>query len=194
MPCGRYYVNQIGGLGGVTLRIQGRTALFVGGDVWATGLFKVELDPGAELDLFIQDDFVLTGAARFGDRTRPAAMRIYVGGTGDVAVAGYGDFVGNVYAPTANITVAGLGVVHGSLFGKNINAPSALMVHYDESILEVGDDCPEDPPDGDTCKQCGDCGNGSACVAGTCGECAQDSDCCAPLVCNRGTCGQIQVR
>src|SRR5690606_14875509 len=88
LPCGRYYVNQIGGLGGVTLRIQGRTALFVGGDVWATGLFKIELDPGAELDLFIQDDFVLTGAARFGDRTRPAAMRIYVGGTGDVCLRG----------------------------------------------------------------------------------------------------------
>lgn len=192
LPCGRYYVDQIGGLGSLTLRIQGRTALFVGDDVWAGGLFKIELDPGAELDLFIRDNFTIAGAAKFGDEDRPAAVRIYVGGTGDIAIAGYGNFAGNVYAPRANITIAGLGVVHGSLFGKNINSPGAVFVHYDESVLEVGDECPVDPPEDQPCTQCGVCGNGTACVDGSCGACRTDADCCAPLVCQaNGKCGQI---
>lgn len=194
LPCGRYYVDQIGGLGSITLRIQGRTALFIGDDLWAGGLFRIELDPGAELDVFVRDNFVIAGAALFGDPARPAATRIYVGGTGDIALAGFNAFSGNVYAPRANIAIGGLGLVHGSLFGKNINAPGAVMVRYDESILDAGkEECAAPPPKPGTCNQCGDCGGGTACVDGSCGACRSDADCCAPLVCNDGVCGQISA-
>jgi hypothetical protein len=142
LPGGRYYVDQVGGLGSVTLHVGGDTALFVAGDLVTTGLFRVELEPGAELDLFVRDDLVVTGAALFGDPARPAATRIYVGGTGDVAIAGASAFVGNLYAPTANVLIGGVGRVEGSLFGKNIVAAGFLSVGYDESIQERGEDCP----------------------------------------------------
>ncbi|WP_437679066.1 DUF7305 domain-containing protein [Sorangium sp. So ce131] len=187
LPDGRYYVHQIGGLGAITLRVKGRVALFVGDDLWASGLFRVELDPGAELDLFIRDNLVIAGAAKFGDESRPAAMRIYAGGTGDIALAGYNAFAGNLYAPEANIAIGGVGVIYGSLFGKNIVAPGALIAHYDESILESGDDCDEPSTDGG-CDESIECAGGQVCTEGSCGECTQDSDCAAPLVCQDGEC------
>jgi hypothetical protein len=142
LPGGRYFVHQIGGVGAMRLKIGGKTAIFVEDDVIATGAFAIELEPDAELDLFVRDNLVITGAARFGDRARPSATRVYVGGTGDVAVAGYAAFVGNLYAPTANIVVGGYGQIYGSLFGKNIVAAGFVSVGYDEGIRDTGDTCP----------------------------------------------------
>lgn len=147
LPTGRFYVNQIGGIGGINLRVTGKTALFIGDDLLATGAFRIELAPDAEIDLFVRGDLALTGAALFGDRARPAATRVYVGGSGDVTVAGYSAFVGNLYAPTANITVGGFGQIYGSLFGKNINAAGFLSVGYDAAVQQTGEDCPPNAAD-----------------------------------------------
>jgi hypothetical protein len=139
---GRYYIHQLGGVGSFTLRVSGKVALFVADDLVATGLFRVELEPDAELDVFVRDNMVVTGAALFGDPARPSATRIYVGGTGDIAIAGAGAFVGNLYAPSANILVGGFGKVFGSLFGKNVNAAGFLDLGYDSSVTEGGESCP----------------------------------------------------
>jgi hypothetical protein len=154
LPSGRYYVHQVGSLGAIELAIDGKVELYVGDDFLAGPLFAVTLAPGAELDLFVQDNFALAGAAVLGDPRRPAATRIYVGGTGDIAVAGLNAFAGNLYAPTANVLVGGVGKVFGSLFGKNIVAAGLLDVGFDESVL-AGVECSEpeppaqEPPHGD---------------------------------------------
>jgi len=142
LPGGRYYLQQLGGVGSLTLHVTADTALFVEDDLIATGLFRIELAPGAELDVFVRDNLVVTGAAVFGDPERPSATRIYVGGTGDVAIAGASAFVGNLYAPQANILVGGVGQVRGSLFGKNIIAAGFLDLGYDASVHDAGEECP----------------------------------------------------
>lgn len=147
LPRGRFFVHQLGGVGSLTLHVTGKVALFVEDDVVTTGLFRVELEPDAELDVFVRDNLIVTGAASFGDEARPSATRIYVGGTGDVAIAGASAFVGNLYAPQANILVGGVGRVEGSLFGKNILAAGFLDLGYDESVRDPGNDCP--PPAAD---------------------------------------------
>jgi hypothetical protein len=139
---GRYFIHQLGGVGSLTLHVSGKVALFVADDLIATGLFRVELEPDAELDVFVRDNMLVTGAALFGDPARPSATRIYVGGTGDIAIAGAGAFVGNLYAPSANILIGGFGKVYGSLFGKNINAAGFLDLGYDTSITELSESCP----------------------------------------------------
>lgn len=142
LPSGRFFLRQIGEVGALTLHVTGKAALFVRGDVIATGAFRVELEPDAELDLFVGDNLVAAGAARFGDPARPSATRVYVGGSGDIAIAGASAFVGNLYAPTADVLVGGLGRVTGSLFGKNIIAAGMLEVGYDRAIQEGGESCP----------------------------------------------------
>ncbi len=192
LPCGRYYVDSIGGLGSITLHVPGRTALFVGGDVNALGVFNVDLGPGGELDIFIAGQLLSIGAGSYGDRARPAATRIYVGGGGDVILVGASGFVGNVYAPHARITALGATTVYGSLFGRQIDMPGYLDVHYDRAILDVDVDCPTDGG----CEMCGGagCTDHTACIGGACTSCTADSDCCAPLVCYPdGTCGSLLI-
>jgi len=213
LPCGRFYVNQIGSLGTVTLHIPGRTALFVGGDVGDLGIFDVDLGPQGELDIFIKGNLVSIGATSFGDRNRPSATRVYVSGSGDVAIVGLGEFVGNVYAPRARIFSLGYAQVFGSLFGRRVDMGAGLDVFYDRDILDVGADCPPpepEPMDAGTpmpdsggpivdaggpvvdaggppppvCTQCSNsCANRQACVNNMCVGCTNDSQCCAPLVC-----------
>ena len=142
LPGGRYYLHQLGGVGSLTLHVSADTALFVEDDLIATGLLRVELAPDAELDVFVRDNLVVTGAAVFGDPERPSATRIYVGGTGDVTIAGAAAFVGNLYAPQANILVGGVGQVWGSLFGENIIAAGFVDLGYDASIRDGGEGCP----------------------------------------------------
>lgn len=193
LPCGRFYLDAIGGLGGITLRLDGHTAIFVDGDVEAIGALDVVLGPRGELDLFIAGDLKTIGAGSFGDRRRPAASRIYVDGDGEVALTGAAEFVGNLYAPGSRITSIGAAFVHGSIFGREIEIPGALSVVYDRQILEVGDDC-GDPDDGcdEPCDR--DCPGGLTCVEGGCGECRSDDDCCAPDVClPDGTCGSLLI-
>lgn len=191
LPCGRFYLTGISGLGDITLHVDGRTALFIQGDVNALGVFDIDLGPEGELDMFIAGNLLSIGRGSYGDRARPAATRIYVGGTGDVTIIGATGFVGNVYAPRARITAPGATTVYGSLFGNRIDMPGYLDVRYDRAILDVDVDCP--PP-----TECGMCGVGPgctddrACIGGTCAACTSDADCCAPLVCyGDGTCGPL---
>jgi hypothetical protein len=193
LPCGRYYVDSIGGLGSITVHVPGRTALFVGGDVNSLGVFDIELGPEGELDLFVAGSLLSVGAGSYGDRAHPARTRIYIGGTSDVTIVGAEGFVGNVYAPNARITAVGATTVYGSLFGRRIDMPGYLDVHYDRAILDVDVDC---PPGDDGCAMCGGegCTDHTACIAGACTSCTADSDCCAPLVCYPdGTCGSLLI-
>jgi hypothetical protein len=146
LPTGRFYVHQIAGVGALRIHVTGKAALFVDDDLVAGGLFRVSLDPDAELDVFVKDNLVLAGAALLGDRERASATRFYVGGSGDITLAGLNAFAGNVYAPTANVLVGGVGRVFGSLFGKNILASGILDVGYDASIQDTDEGCP--PVDG----------------------------------------------
>jgi hypothetical protein len=190
LPCGRFYLSGISGVGDITLRVEGRTALFVQGDVNALGVFDIDLGPDGELDLFIAGNLLSIGAGSYGDRARPARTRIYVGGTGDVTLVGASGFVGNVYAPRARITAPGATTVYGSLFGQRIDMPGYLDVRYDRAILDVDVDCPPSTE----CEPCGGtgCTDDRACIEGMCVGCSSDADCCAPLVCyGDGTCGPL---
>jgi hypothetical protein len=193
LPCGRFYLDSVGGLGGITLRMDGHTALFVGGDVDAVGALDVELGPEGELDLFIAGNLVTIGAGSFGDRSRPSATRVYIGGAGDVVLVGASEFVGNVYAPRSRITSVGAAFVYGSIFGQTIDIPGALIVSYDLDILEVGEDCGQPDAEPGDCDRCdSSCPGNRACVDGACVDCRTDADCCEPLVCwPDGTCGPL---
>ncbi len=191
LPCGRFYLDSIGGVGDITLHVDGRTALFVGGDVNALGVLNVEIGPDGELDVFIKGNLLGIGLGSWGTRERPRSTRLYVGGTSDVTIIGASGFVGNVYAPNARITAVGATTLYGSIFGRVIDMPGYLDVHYDRAILDAGDECPP-PPGG--CDMCSASCGPSACIGGMCAPCASDADCCAPLVCYPdGTCGSLII-
>ena len=186
LPCGRFYVDRVAGLGSVELRVQGRSALFVGGDFDLGGFFNVVLGERGELDVFIAGSVLGAGYLRMGGTSRPSGVRIYIGGDRGFTLLGASRFVGNVYAPRAAVTIAGYMNLHGALFAQDIITGGDLDVHYDRSILRAGDACPDEPMPA-ACRRCGSCRASQACVGGTCGSCRSDADCCEPLVCATAT-------
>jgi hypothetical protein len=185
LPCGRFLFDSIGGSGILQLVIHGRTAMFVDAQVDLSLIdFQLTLDPGAELDVFVRTNLVL--GTKLGDPARPAVVRVYVGGSADIAIPS-GAFGANLYAPNANIGIATQAMA-GSVFGKTVTVPEWSSIRYDRAVLTQGNKC--DLPA--TCEKCSGCSSGAACIAGTCGPCTTDDDCCLPLVCSQGSCQPLQ--
>jgi hypothetical protein len=209
LPCGRYYLDEISGIGDVHLVITGRTALFVGGDVSTIGHLDIELGLKGELDLFIAGDLTQVGYGQFGDVDRPSGVRVYVGGDGDLFFRGYQPVGANIYAPRSHLHSDGFIDTKGSLFVRSLYDNGYLKVNYDRDILDQGNDdaCqpptpppppvvppvePPPPPPPECQSACSEqCGQ-RTCSQGMCRGCAVDADCCAPLVCYPdGRCGPL---
>jgi hypothetical protein len=193
LPCGRYFVSGMNGIGNIRLNVTGRVALFVDGSLATTGNFEVRLAKDAELDLFVRENVVLTGRAVFGSEDRPAASRVYVGGAGDVLLTGAGRFVGNVYAPRSTVTAVGFADVYGSVFAKDFISPGYARFTYDRAIQHAGDSCDAPQPPAGSCRACGTCTGGTACANGACGACEADTDCCGQQVCLEGKCRAYEI-
>jgi hypothetical protein len=182
LPCGQYYFDGVGG-GPVNLTIGGRAAIFVNGDFNAQNGLQLALSPGAELDLFITGNLLLSDAT-LGAPDSPARVRVYVGGS-TFTLAGTATLGANIYAPSANVALASDFDMAGSLFVGSLQLSGSFAIHYDESILSTAG-C---AASGGSCGSCHDCfGATPACIAGTCAPCQTDSDCCAPLRCSQGKC------
>lgn len=184
LPCGRYYLDAIGGGGNLKLVIGGRVALFVRGDVSMSGGLALELAPGAQLDLFVGGSLVTSGGNEVGNLAAPATVRFYVAGP-RVTFDGSATIAANVYAPNAVVDTGGSLRARGAVAARSFTASGSVDVAYDEAILKVeGCAAPSAP-----CTTCNDCGGAApACNGGTCGACKTDADCCGPLSCRDGAC------
>jgi len=191
LPCGEYFLNDISGIGQIVIRVGGRVALFIEGSITAAADLEVELSPSAEIDVFIKGTLVLAGKGSFGSTSRPAATRIYVGGSDDVVLVGASGFVGNLYAPHARVTSVGYAKVWGSIFANDFQVPGYADFSYDRAITQAGQGCSAPPPT--SCSQCGSCTGGLACVGGACGACTTDGDCCGQDVCQNGVCQGLLI-
>jgi hypothetical protein len=183
--CGRYYFEgaNIGGV--TTLHLKGRTAFFIKGDFEATSVLTLDLDPGAELDLFITGDVTINGTTDFGYKDAPARLRMYVGGT-KVTLVSLATLGANIYARSASVTANGTLSMWGSLYAERVALTSLADFHFDSAIMDT-EGC--EPPT-QQCDSCHSCGGGS-CVDGVCSACRTSADCCPPLVCTNGACAPL---
>lgn len=181
LDCGRYYFSSMAG--NVTLNLKGRTGIFIDGEVKISGGMKVNLEPGAELDIFVTGDFTLSGTAEFGSLANPAKVRIFTAKS--FALSGFAKIGGNIYAPNASIALSSIFKMSGSMFAGILAFSGGIDVTYDEAILSsTGCSAPYG-----SCSTAGDCPTESpSCIGGTCGKCKTNADCPAPLKCSEGAC------
>jgi hypothetical protein len=188
LPCGLYYATGIAG-DTVDLRINGRVALFLNGDVSVTHDLRIELADDAELDMFVSRSVSIMGTFEIGDPNRPAQTRLYIGGP-TLGLAGNASPLGaNIYAPNAVLEISSNFEMWGSILAGRMQFSGDFQIHYDTSVLQVAaaTGC---EPSGGSCHSCSDCpSTAPACKAGTCAACTSNADCCAPLTCFGGSCG-----
>jgi hypothetical protein len=184
LSCGRYYFTEISPNGNVTFRLDGRTAIFVKGDISMNGALSFVFADGAELDLFVVGNVRLNGDAVFGNADAPARVRVYQAGT-QFSANGDAKLAANVYAPSAVVTINGSNTVRGSIYANQLSQNGDIDLLYDEAVLDVKG-C---EASGGGCSSCRDCaGTTPACNGGRCEACKTNADCCAPLECAGGAC------
>ncbi|CAM4313380.1 hypothetical protein G4177_07120 [Corallococcus sp. ZKHCc1 1396] len=142
LPCGRFLLTRVAGTGHATLRIRGRTALFIPGGVNLVEAFTVDVQPPGELDLFLAGGFVVSGQLTLGSAALPSRVRVYVAGTQALDVSAGSTLAGNLYAPQAALNLSGNAEVFGSLFVRHLEASGAVQVHHDADVLDAGAACP----------------------------------------------------
>lgn len=186
LPCGRFYLSQIAGIGNVAVHVTGMAALFIDGPVSLVGNLSFEIDPGAEVDVFVGQKFAVQGLVSLGSKERPAAGRLWVAGSDGITVLS--PWIGNLYAPRARVSSpVGLDV-HGSIFAGEVVGGLYASFFFDRSVMAAEANCTAAPPPAGLCNQCQWCAGEAACVSGKCGRCQQDSDCCSLSVCSNGSC------
>ena len=185
LPCGRFYVTAIGGSRDIRLQVTGRSALFVAGDVATSGKLDIDLAPGAELDWFVGGNLALGNIGVLGSPSAPAALRIYVAGSGQISLPRELIY-GTLYAPNADVALTGIGDFHGSISAARVTSLTDIIVHYDAAVQHASDACAEEVPS--DCSGCSECPAGQTCLQDSCVPCSSDADCCSPLVCNEGRC------
>jgi hypothetical protein len=136
---GRYYVERIITLDS-NIRIEGEVQLYVNSSLTQVGSNKIELAPGAKLDLFINGSLSSAGDFVAGDIARPDAFHLYV--TDSVTFAGDREFNGTVYAPTASVSFAGKATVRGALTAHDVTFADTLLVQYGKPLSQ-GQTCEE---------------------------------------------------
>lgn len=185
LPCGNFYLTTIDTSLDTTIHVQGRTALYVAGDVAASSSLAFVLGPEAELDVFVAGTLRVSDTFVFGSPNYPALSRLYVGGAAKIALSDDVRLAGQLYAASSEQLVwSAKNAIYGSVLAGSFRSSDVTAIHYDRGVLKAGEDC---PPGGGECGSCEDCNN-QACKNGVCGECGADSDCCAPLVCREGSC------
>lgn len=204
LPCGNYYLTSVRNANPLTIYAHGHVGLYIDGDVGGSAPLAFTLDPTATLDIFVSGTINTSQMLTIGSPNYPSLCRLYVGGTATLAFSQNANVACNFYAANSQLVDwSATSAIYGSVFAGDFKASHNTFIHYDDSVLRAGTECPLSPggpdagegsldaggsPGGPTCNSCRDCNN-QACVNGTCGACSSNSDCCAPLQCFSGVCG-----
>ena len=162
LPCGEYYLSKMNIDDTATIRVTGRTALYIGGDVEVGSNLTIKPAANAELDVFIDGNVTIDDRVELGDAAYPASTRFYVGGDKGWDFGSQARMAGYIYAVPGGI-VADDGIeLYGGMYTQNLDAGSDVDIHYDRAILGAGKNCtPVDQPDPDP-EPTGDAGMSDA--------------------------------
>ncbi len=140
LPCGSYYLSELHSPSAADfeLKVTGRTALYVGGDVTLGGGLRAVLSPGAELDLIVAGNLSASGGVI--GASNPAAVRIWLGGT-SIKVTGGTSLSALLYAPSALLVSDFDLEAVGAIYVQAFSISGDLAVRFEPRVLSAGGSC-----------------------------------------------------
>ena len=145
LPCGTFHVSGIDVQAGLTLSVHGHVVLGVTGDVVLRAGLTVTLDPGADLDLLVEGQLLISGEGVIGNSVRPAAFRIWIAGSQSIVLDDAPVIGATIYAPAAPVVAAKGFELFGALLAASVTFGDELSLHYDRALLSAGTACGELP-------------------------------------------------
>lgn len=143
LPCGIYYVGPVRGDGALAIRVTGRVALLIDGDLALKAPLTIELaTDDAELDLMIGGILSSGQTVTIGAPAHPARTRVYIAGAGTIELSGDSQLGANLYAPRAALALSAQASVFGSLFVRRLDQAAPLTIHYDVDVRRADVACP----------------------------------------------------
>jgi len=125
---GRSYFGDASFIGKTDIHVNGHASMFVDGDVDAVGDGTIFVEPGASLDLYISGSLSTAGSF-VAAGCDPSSFRIFVGGRGSIiAGAGETELRGFLYAPDAEVQLAGDARITGAVVAREISFAGEMHV------------------------------------------------------------------
>jgi hypothetical protein len=138
LPCGSYFLPSLTTDDTLEVRVHGRSALYIDGDVTLADGLRVTLDSGAELDLFVTGNVTLNAGVLGAPSA--AAVRLWLAGT-TIQLGLDASLSAIVYAPDATLLGDQDLVATGALFVGRVAALGDLTVRFDPDVLDDGATC-----------------------------------------------------
>ena len=188
LPCGNYYLTGVNASNALTIWAHGHTAIYIDGDVVSGAPLTFGVDPTGTLDIFIAGTINTSQTLTIGSPNYPALVRTYIGGAAPLSFSQNVNIGSEIYAANSTLLAwSASSAIYGAVFAGNFKASHDTIIHYDQAVLQAGQQCGQPGLDGGTpCTSCRQCGN-QACIAGSCGPCTTNSQCCEPLRCDPTT-------
>ena len=152
LPCGEYYLSEIDTDYKTTIIADGRTVLYVGGDIEATSKFTIKPTVSGELDVFVEGDVEVMNEPKVGSPAYPASTRFYVGGPNGWKMRNQALVGAYVYAIPGGFDAGNNPEIFGGVYAERFTSMNNATIHYDRGVLEAGEYCPPPPtgnPGGD---------------------------------------------
>jgi hypothetical protein len=133
LTAGSYRLPYVSIEGQAILYIEGNVTLSISTYLRTAGKGQIVIQEGASLTIYVEGDASIEGNGIINDTELPSNLTLYGTDTSSlIRIAGNADYHGTVYAPKAEVQVAGNGDLYGAAIGKTIHISNA--VHYDECL------------------------------------------------------------
>jgi len=136
-----YHITSFSMASSDQLNIVGPTVIIVDGDFSISGGAGINIiGVGSSLEMYAAGDVKIGGNGFLNDQLNPESFQLWGTApsptTQKISILGNGDTAGVIYAPNADLVIAGNGGMSGSAVAKKINIMGEVDFHYDINLKE----------------------------------------------------------
>ena len=140
LPSGVYNIAELKLASDRKVLITGEVALKINGDLSMAANSGIHIAPGGRLEMYVNGANASISGQGIVNQTGDARAFTYYGSKNNLrlGLGGDSEFIGVVYAPYAELTIAGGAVIHGGTVSKTVKATGGFTMHYDTCLSKGG--------------------------------------------------------
>ncbi len=140
LPSGVYVMDPQMDLVSKKVLVSGDVVINVKGDLKMTGTAGITIGTAGNLTLFCSGSTAnIAGQGVINQAGDPRRFTYYGTKTNTkLSYSGTSEFIGMIYAPYADLDVAGGSIIHGGMVSKSVQAKGGFTLHYDECLKKEG--------------------------------------------------------